>query len=211
MADERPWWQKALAFSERRRVKVLMARGARIVDLEPEMQKLSDSELAAKTAEFMQRYQNLVADGKSPQVALDDLLPEAYAAVRESGVRNMGMRHFDVQMVGGIALHEGSVAEMLTGEGKTLVATLPLYLNALSGNNVHLVTTNDYLAKRDAEWMRPLFEGLGMTVGSPWNQQGAKDKRDAYACNITYGTNSEFGFDYLRDDMATDLTEKVQH
>ncbi len=166
------------------------------------MQALSDDELRALTPAFMERFTN----GES----LDSLLPEAFAAVREAGVRYMGMRHFDVQLLGGIALHEGSVSEMLTGEGKTLVATLPLYLNALSGNNVHLVTTNDYLAKRDSEWMRPLYEGLGMTVGHLWNQQSRADKRDAYACNITYGTNSEFGFDYLRDNMAFSLDEVMQ-
>ena len=202
MAEQRPLFERMLAFSERRRVKDLIRRASRIVELEPSMQALSDDELRALTPAFMDRYTN----GES----LDSLLPEAFAAVREAGVRFMGMRHFDVQLVGGIALHEGSVAEMLTGEGKTLVATLPLYLNALTGNNVHLVTTNDYLAKRDAEWMRPLYEGLGLTVGYLWNQQSREDKHAAYACNITYGTNSEFGFDYLRDNMAFSLEEVMQ-
>ncbi len=204
MADQRPWWERALAFSERRRVKDLVKRAARITELEPEFQKLTDAQIVEKTRELQRRVQE---GGES----LDAVLPEAFANCREASVRVMGMRHFDVQFVGGIALHEGSVSEMLTGEGKTLVATLPLYLNALSGNNVHLVTTNDYLAKRDAEWMRPLYEALGMTVGWLQNQQPADEKRAAYAADITYGTNSEFGFDYLRDNMAQSLEEKVQH
>jgi preprotein translocase subunit SecA len=202
MPEKKPLFDRMMGFTERRRVKTLMRRAERIVELEPAMQALSDDELRALTPAFMERFSN----GES----LDSLLPEAFAAVREAGVRYMNMRHFDVQLVGGIALHEGSVAEMLTGEGKTLVATLPLYLNALTGNNVHLITTNDYLAKRDSEWMRPLFEGLGLTVGALWNQQPAADKRAAYACNITYGTNSEFGFDYLRDNMAFHLDEVMQ-
>lgn len=202
MADDRPWWQKALAFSERRRVKDLMARGARIADLEPEFEKLSDADLMGLTGIFRGRFDN----GES----LDSLLPEAFAAVREASKRTLNMRHFDVQCVGGIALHEGSVAEMLTGEGKTLVATLPLYLNALSGENVHLVTTNDYLAQRDAEWKKPIYNALGMTVGFLENMQSVAAKKEAYGCNITYGTNSEFGFDYLRDNMAFSLEDVMQ-
>jgi preprotein translocase subunit SecA len=202
MADERPWWQKALAFSDRRRLKQIKARGFRIADLEPDFEKLTDGDLERKTAEFMGRFEK----GET----LDDLLPEAFAAVREASKRTTGMRHFDVQMMGGIALHENSIAEMLTGEGKTLVATLPLYLNALSGKNVHLVTTNDYLAKRDSEWMGPIYRALGMRVSSLYNQQPHKDKHDAYAANITYGTNSEFGFDYLRDNMAFSIDEIFQ-
>ncbi|MEO6866445.1 MAG: preprotein translocase subunit SecA, partial [Gaiellales bacterium] len=203
MADTRPWWERALAFSERRRVKDLVKRAARITELEPEFQKLSDAQLLEKTRELQQRVQE---GGES----LDHILPEAFANAREASTRVMGMRHFDMQFVGGIALHEGSVAEMLTGEGKTLVATLPLYLNAISGQNVHLITTNDYLAKRDAEWMRPLYEALGMTVGSLQNQQPTAEKHAAYACDITYGTNSEFGFDYLRDNMAYAVDEVFQ-
>jgi preprotein translocase subunit SecA len=203
MADTRPWWERALAFSERRRVKDLVKRATRITQLEPEFQALSDAQIIEKTRELQQRVQE---GGES----LDSVLPEAFANCREASVRSMGMRHFDVQFVGGIALHEGSIAEMLTGEGKTLVATLPLYLNALAGHNVHLVTTNDYLAKRDAEWNRPLFEALGMTVGFLQNQQPSNEKHDAYACDITYGTNSEFGFDYLRDNMAYSLDELYQ-
>ncbi|MCB0878000.1 MAG: preprotein translocase subunit SecA, partial [Thermoleophilia bacterium] len=190
MADTRPWWERALAFSERRRVKDLVKRAARITELEPQFEPLTDAQLVEKTRELQQRVQE---GGES----LDRILPEAFANCREASKRVMGMRHFDVQFVGGIALHEGSVAEMLTGEGKTLVATLPLYLNALAGGNVHLVTTNDYLARRDAEWMRPLYEALGLSVGFLQNQQPANEKREAYAADITYGTNSEFGFDYL--------------
>ena len=203
MAEERPWWERALAFSERRRVKELVRRAARITELEPAFQKLSDAEILAKTDELRKRVQE---GGET----LDDILPEAFANCREASVRSMGMRHFDMQFVGGMALHEGSVAEMLTGEGKTLVATLPLYLNALSGKNVHLVTTNDYLAKRDSEWMTPLFSALGVTVGALQNQQPPDEKRAAYACDITYGTNSEFGFDYLRDNMAYALADVYQ-
>ncbi|MCW2920141.1 MAG: preprotein translocase subunit SecA [Thermoleophilia bacterium] len=203
MADQRPWWERALAFSERRRVKDLVKRAARITELEPEFQKLTDAQIVAKTRELQQRVQE---GGES----LDSVLPEAFANCREASVRSMGMRHFDMQFVGGIALHEGSVAEMLTGEGKTLVATLPLYLNALAGTNVHLVTTNDYLAKRDAQWMRPLYEALGLTVGWLQNQQPSDEKREAYAADITYGTNSEFGFDYLRDNMAYSMEELFQ-
>ncbi|MCW2949492.1 MAG: preprotein translocase subunit SecA, partial [Thermoleophilia bacterium] len=202
MAEARPWWERALAFSERRRVKELVKRAARITELEPEFQKLTDAEILAKTDELRAR----VRDGES----LDSVLPEAFANCREASVRSMGMRHFDMQLVGGIALHEGAVAEMLTGEGKTLVATLPLYLNSLTGNNVHLVTTNDYLAKRDSEWMTPLYTMLGLTVAALRNQQPPHEKHAAYACDITYGTNSEFGFDYLRDNMAYSIDEIAQ-
>ncbi|WP_027856138.1 preprotein translocase subunit SecA [Marinobacterium jannaschii] len=169
---------------------------------EPELEKLSDAELKAKTEEFRQRLK----DGAT----LDQLLPEAFAVVREASKRVMGMRHFDVQLIGGLTLHEGKVAEMRTGEGKTLVATLPSYLNALSEKGVHVVTVNDYLARRDADWMRPLHEALGLTVGVAVSGQDPATKRAAYACDITYGTNNEFGFDYLRDNMAFSLDEKVQ-
>src|SRR5215213_1350653 len=134
---------------------------------------------------------------------LDAVLDECFALVREAGRRTMGMRHFDVQLIGGMVLHDGAIAEMRTGEGKTLTATLAVVLNALSGKGVHLVTVNDYLARRDADWMRPIYEGLGFTVGVLQNMQPYEDKRAAYAADITYGTNSEFGFDYLRDNMAT--------
>ena len=142
---------------------------------------------------------------------LDELLPEAFALTREVGRRTMQMRHFDVQLIGGMVLHDGQIAEMRTGEGKTLTGTLAVVLNALPGKGVHVVTVNDYLARRDADWMRPIYEGLGLTVGVLQNNQPYEEKRAAYAADITYGTNSEFGFDYLRDNMATQLEEKVQH
>lgn len=170
--------------------------------LEVDLEKLTDEELTAKTVEFRQRLD----EGAN----LDQLLPEAFAVVREASKRVMGMRHFDVQMIGGMSLHDGKVAEMRTGEGKTLVATLAVYLNALSGLGVHVVTVNDYLAGRDAEWMRPLYEALGLTVGVALSGQDPATKRAAYAADITYGTNNEFGFDYLRDNMAFSIDEKVQ-
>ena len=170
--------------------------------LEADLEQLSDEALKSKTDELRQR----LAEGAT----LDQILPEAFATVREASRRVMGMRHFDVQMIGGMTLHDGKVAEMRTGEGKTLVATLPVYLNALSGNGVHVVTVNDYLASRDAEWMRPLYEALGMSVGVILSGQDHEVKRTAYAADITYGTNNEFGFDYLRDNMAFSADDKVQ-
>ena len=170
--------------------------------LEPAMKALSDDALRAKTAEFKQR----VAAGTS----LDELLPEAFAVVREAGVRALGMRHFDVQLVGGMALHKGKIAEMRTGEGKTLMATLPVYLNALSGKGVHLVTVNDYLARRDAEWMGKLYGFLGLTTGMNLPDMESAGKQAAYACDITYGTNNEFGFDYLRDNLEHEKTGRRQ-
>src|SRR5690625_4062187 len=189
--------------------------------LEGDMEKLTDEQLRAKTAEFRRR----LADGAT----LDQLLPEAFAAVREASRRTLGLRHFDVQMIGGISLHEGKIAEMRTGEGKTLVATLAIYLNALAGEGVHLVTVNDYLARRDAQWMGPVYAALGMSVGviqsfagmgvansflfevdaqpdaESYRHLRPVERRDAYAADITYGTNNEFGFDYLRDNMALRL------
>ncbi len=170
--------------------------------LEPAMQALSDEQLRAKTEEFKQRYQN----GET----LDDLLPEAFAVVREAGKRVFEMRHFDVQMIGGMVLHYGKIAEMRTGEGKTLVATLPAYLNALSGKGVHVVTVNDYLASRDAAWMGRLYNFLGLSYGVNLSQMQHDAKQQAYAADITYGTNNEFGFDYLRDNMVYQPTERVQ-
>ncbi len=170
--------------------------------LEEDMQALDNDALRLKTQEFRDRYQA----GES----LDDLLPEAFAVVREGGVRAMGMRHFDVQLVGGVVLHEGNVAEMRTGEGKTLVATLPAYLNALSGNSVHLITVNDYLASRDAAWMGKLYNFLGLEVGVVKAGQSQEEKRTAYSADIVYGTNNEFGFDYLRDNMAFSMADKMQ-
>jgi preprotein translocase subunit SecA len=169
---------------------------------EPAMQALSDEALRGKTAEFRERLKG--------GASLDDLLPEAFAAVREAAHRAMNMRHFDVQLIGGMTLHQGKISEMRTGEGKTLVATLPAYLNALAGEGVHVITVNEYLASRDAEWMSPVFNFLGMTVGVIRNSQGPEEKRAAYACDITYGTNNEFGFDYLRDNLAFRLEDKVQ-
>ncbi len=170
--------------------------------LEESMQALDDAALAAKTAEFRQR----LADGAT----LDKILPEAFAVAREASQRTLGMRHFDVQLIGGMALHEGKIAEMGTGEGKTLVATLPAYLNALSGNSVHLITVNDYLAGRDAAWMAPLYRFLGVSVGVVRSGQSQEQKRDAYHADIIHGTNNEFGFDYLRDNMAFRLEDKLQ-
>ena len=161
--------------------------------LEPKYQAMTDAELKEQTAKFRKR----LAGGET----LDDLLVEAYAVCREAGRRNLGMRHFDVQLMGGIVLHRGNIAEMVTGEGKTLVATLPAYLNALEGKGVHVVTVNDYLARRDMEWMGPLYMSLGLTVNAIQSQMDAADRQKAYACDITYGTNNEFGFDYLRDNM----------
>src|SRR6188768_3198098 len=173
-----------------------------INELEPELEKLSDEALRARTAEFRQR----LADGAE----LDDLLVEAFATVREASKRTLGQRHFDVQLMGGVVLHRGMIAEMKTGEGKTLVSTLPVYLNALTGNGVHVVTVNDYLAKRDAEWMGPVLTSLGMTVGVIQSRQDVVSKREAYLADVTYGTNNEFGFDYLRDNMAFTLKDKFQ-
>jgi len=170
--------------------------------LEPQIQGLSDEALRAKTEEFRGRLK----EGQT----LDDLLPEAFAVVREAARRTLGMRHFDMQLVGGIALHQGKIAEMRTGEGKTLVATLPAYLNALAGLGVHVVTVNEYLAQRDSDWMGPIFRFLGLSVGVIKNAQNPAEKRAAYACDITYGTNNEFGFDYLRDNLAFKLDDRVQ-
>ncbi|HEX7086219.1 MAG TPA: preprotein translocase subunit SecA [Vicinamibacterales bacterium] len=170
--------------------------------LEPQLQQLSDEALRGKTEEFRRR----VADGES----LDDLLPEAFAVVREAGRRVLNMRHYDVQLIGGYVLHQGKIAEMKTGEGKTLVATLPAYLNALAGKGVHVVTVNDYLARRDSEWMGKLYRFLGMTVGVIQHELNDQERQVAYRCDITYGTNNEFGFDYLRDNMKFDLAHYVQ-
>ena len=175
---------------------------ARINAMEPELEKLSDSELQAKTAEFKQR----IAEGAT----LDQLLPEAFAVCREASRRVLGMRHYDVQMVGGMVLHSGRISEMRTGEGKTLVATLPVYLNALSGKGVHLVTVNDYLARRDAAWMGKLYNFLGMSVGVVYPNMPHSDKKGAYGADITYGTNNEYGFDYLRDNMALAKEDRFQ-
>src|SRR5262245_139144 len=195
-------FEKVLRVGEGRRLKRLRNQAEYITSLEPDFEKLSDDELKAKTAEFRQRLEN----GES----VEELLFEAFAAVREARVRESDQRMFDVQLMGGIVLHEGDVAEMKTGEGKTFVASLALYLNALEGNGVHLITVNDYLAQRDAEWNRGVFERLGMTVAHIENMMPWPDRKAAYEADITYGTNSEFGFDYLRDNMAVSLDGVVQ-
>src|SRR6185369_17085384 len=185
-----------------RLIKQYLQTVKRINALEPSLQGLSDEQLRAKTDEFRSRH----ANGES----LDDLLPEAFAVVREAGKRELGMRHFDMQLIGGMVLHYGKIAEMRTGEGKTLVATLPSYLNAISGKGVHVITVNDYLASRDAEWMGRLHRFLGLSVGVNLSQMDHEAKQAAYAADITYGTNNEFGFDYLRDNMVYSAGERVQ-
>src|SRR6266700_1160562 len=202
MAQDLGSLEKVLRLGEGRRLKRLKAQAEYVASLEPDFEELSDEELAAKTAEFKQRYDN----GET----LEELLFDVYAAVREAAKRALGQRPFDVQVMGGIVLHEGDIAEMKTGEGKTLVATQPLYLNALAGNGVHLVTVNDYLAKRDAGWMGPVYEKLGMRAAFIENMMPFAERKQAYDAEITYGTNSEFGFDYLRDNMAVSLDGVVQ-
>src|SRR5271163_3246866 len=206
-----------------------MPRVEAINALEPEMSKLTDEQLRAKTDEFRQRIKERLAKipdepdadqdrrkeldterTKLVNEVLDELLEEAFAVVREGGRRVLNMRHFDVQLIGGMVLHQGKIAEMKTGEGKTLVATLPVYLNALSGRGVHVVTVNDYLAKRDSEWMGKLYSFLGLSVGVIVHDLDDQQRREAYASDITYGTNNEFGFDYLRDNMKFELKDQVQ-
>src|SRR5262245_4553327 len=173
-----------------------------ISDLEPELQALSDEELQGKTLTFKQR----LSQGET----LDEMLPEAFAVVREASRRVLGLRHFDAQMIGGIFLHEGKISEMKTGEGKTLVATLPVYLNALEGKGVHVVTVNDYLARRDSEWMGKIYRFLGLSVGVIVHGLNDQERQEAYGADVTYGTNNEYGFDYLRDNMKFDLAQCVQ-
>src|SRR5579864_8882990 len=185
-----------------REIKALRPTVAAIGALEPELKQLSDIDLAAKTIEFRER----VAQG----APLDDLLIEAFAVVREAGRRFLNMRHFDVQLIGGIVLHRGRIAEMRTGEGKTLVATLPVYLNALEGKGAHVVTVNDYLAHRDAEWMGRIYKALGMSVGIIVHDLDDEERKENYNCDITYGTNNEYGFDYLRDNMKFRIEDCVQ-
>lgn len=195
-------FRKIFGSKNQRELKRMGKMVTKINALEADLEPLSDDDLKAKTLEFRQRLEK--------DESLDGLLPEAFAVVREASRRVMGMRHFDCQMIGGITLHEGKIAEMRTGEGKTLTATTAVYLNALSGKGVHVVTVNDYLAERDANWMRPLYEFLGMSVGVILSQQDPNSKREAYSADITYGTNNEFGFDYLRDNMAFTLEDRVQ-
>ncbi len=193
---------KIFGTQNERDLKKLQPFVAAINEFEPRIQKLSDDELRAKTAEFKERL--------SQGAPLDDLLVESFAVVREVARRTVEMRHFDVQLIGGVVLHQGKIAEMKTGEGKTLVATLPAYLNALEGKGVHIVTVNDYLAKRDTEWMGPIYRFLGLTVGTIQHEMNDADRKAAYTADITYGTNNEFGFDYLRDNMKFRLTDLVQ-
>jgi preprotein translocase subunit SecA len=193
---------RALRMGEAKQFKQFEKRVARINDFEPELELESDDELRARM--------DVLREQAREGTKLDELLPETFAIVREMSKRVMGMRHFDVQLIGGMVLHSGAIAEMRTGEGKTLTATLAVVLNSLPGNGLHVVTVNDYLARRDAEWMSPIYHALGMQVGVLQNMQSYEDKQVAYAADVTYGTNSEFGFDYLRDNMATALEEKVQ-
>ncbi len=196
------WLFKLIGDTDEKKLSNLAATISRINELEEPVKKLSDEELKAKTEEFRKR----ISSGET----LDDILPEAFAAVREASIRTIGLRHFDVQLLGGIVLHQGKISEMKTGEGKTLVATLPMYLNALKGSGVHLITVNDYLAKRDSEWMGPIYRALGLTVGCIQHDMEPPERRESYGCDITYGTNNEFGFDYLRDNMAITPEDCVQ-
>src|SRR3954466_996357 len=194
---------RALNIGESKQFREYERRVARIGDYEPELELETDEELRARMDVLRERARE---GGES----LEDLLPETFAIVREVGKRTMNMRHFDVQLIGGMVLNGGNIAEMKTGEGKTLTATLAVVLNSLPGTGVHVVTVNDYLARRDAEWMSPIYDALGVSVGVLQNMMTYEDKHVAYAADVTYGTNSEFGFDYLRDNMATAIEEKVQ-
>src|SRR3954454_9534980 len=196
--------ERALNVGEAKKFRAYEKRVSVINAFEPELELEDDAELRARFDGIRQE----VAEGAR---SIDDVLPEVFAITREVGKRTMSMRHFDVQMVGGMVLHGGEIAEMKTGEGKTLTATLAVVLNALDGKGVHVVTVNNYLARRDAEWMSPIYDFLGLSVGILENMQDAEAKQAAYEADITYGTNSEFGFDYLRDNMAQSLEEKVQH
>ena len=231
---------KVFGTKNERVIKAMMPKVQAINALEPEIQKLTDAELRAKTDEFRLRIQERLSHvGKKSstgavraggedepdfderkefekreyealQEVLDEILVEGFAVVREASWRVLKMRHFDVQLIGGMVLHQGTISEMKTGEGKTLVATLPVYLNALSGRGVHVVTVNDYLAKRDSEWMGRLYRFLGLTVGVIVHDLDDEERRAAYAADVTYGTNNEFGFDYLRDNMKFDIKDCVQ-
>src|SRR5712675_195197 len=193
---------KIFGTKHEREVKAIRPLIAAINELEPSVQQLSDEDLAAQTVNFRQQ----IDQGAS----LDDLLIPAFATVREAGRRFVNMRHFDVQLIGGVVLHRGKIAEMKTGEGKTLVATLPVYLNALEGKGVHVVTVNDYLAKRDSDWMGRIYKGLGMSVGVIVHDLSDQERQASYNCDITYGTNNEYGFDYLRDNMKFRIEDCVQ-
>src|SRR5881394_2603467 len=193
---------KVFGTRHEREVKAMRPLIAAINEMEPQIQELSDQELAAQTVLFREQ----LAQGAT----LDDILVPAFATVREAGRRILNMRHFDVQLIGGVVLHRGKIAEMKTGEGKTLVATLAVYLNALAGQGVHVVTVNDYLAKRDSEWMGRIYKFLGLSVGVIVHELDDDQRRAQYACDVTYGTNNELGFDYLRDNMKFALEQMVQ-
>jgi preprotein translocase subunit SecA len=193
---------KVFGSQNERELKRLQPIVDQINALEPATQALSDEELKAQTAVFKQR----IEQGET----LDDILPEAFATVREASIRTLEMRHFDAQLIGGIVLHQGKIAEMKTGEGKTLAATLPAYLNALSGKGVHIITVNDYLARRDTEWMGHIYNFLGLSVGTILHGLDDRERKAAYDSDISYGTNNEFGFDYLRDNMKFDYESLVQ-
>src|SRR6266480_1472178 len=193
---------RALRLGEAKQYKGYAQRVDRINAFEPELELLTDAELREETDKLRERARN----GEP----LDDLLYESFALTREASKRTLGLRHFDVQMIGGMVLHDGAIAEMKTGEGKTLTATLPIVLNSLAGNGTHLVTVNDYLARRDAEWMKPIYDALGVTVAAIQESDDHETRQRKYACDVTYGTNSEFGFDYLRDNMAGALEQCVQ-
>src|SRR5919197_2845540 len=207
-----PLLDRALRIGESKKFKTFEKRVARINDFEPELELDEDHELRERADALRERAQG----GES----LDELLPESFALTREAVKRTLGQRHFDVQLIGGMVLHDGSIAEMKTGEGKTLTATLPIVLNALSardenghpahGKGIHLVTVNDYLARRDANWMKPIYDLLGVTVGVIQAMQNDVDKQEAYSRDVVYGTNSEFGFDYLRDNLAVEAEQKAQ-
>ena len=193
--------KKFVGSKNERTLKKMLPKVQQINALETEYSSLSDEKLKAKTQEFRERLKN---------AKLNDILPEAFAAVRQASMRTLGLRHFDVQLIGGMVLHEGKIAEMRTGEGKTLIATLAAYLNALPQKSVHIVTVNDYLAKRDAKWMEPIYNFLGLTVGVIYPNQSLEEKKEAYNCDIIYGTNNELGFDYLRDNMVFSMDDKMQ-
>ena len=224
--------QKIVGTKNERELTRLRPRVQAISALEPEMQRLRDADFRAKTAALRERVAQAAGGNGDTQAVLEEILPEAFAVCREAARRVLNMRHFDVQLIGGMVLHEGKIAEMATGEGKTLVATLPVYLNALTGKGVHLVTVNDYLAKRDTQWMGPIYHALGLSVGVLQHEASslfdptvrASDMRmanlrpcsrqEAYRADVTYGTNSEFGFDYLRDNMkfsAADFVQREMH
>ncbi|MGL5032754.1 MAG: DEAD/DEAH box helicase, partial [Microcystaceae cyanobacterium] len=192
-----------------RKLKKFQPYVAEVNVVEEDITALSDDELKQKTVAFREALDKAKSKEETEDI-LDEILPEAFAVVREAGKRVLGMRHFDVQLLGGIILHKGQIAEMKTGEGKTLVATLPAYLNGLTGKGVHVVTVNDYLARRDAEWMGQIHRFLGLSVGLVQSGMNPEERKKNYACDVTYTTNSELGFDYLRDNMATSMVEVVQ-